>query len=219
MILRFHGHACFELEAGDGTRLCIDPYEAGGFDGAVRLAPLPDHFDAWVATHDHADHCAGHTIPSARRVRPPTVSGPFGLETRRAAHDEFGGRLRGGFVDMIRVEAEGAVVVHLGDLGERLVGAPLAWLRDRPVDALIVPVGGYYTLGPDGAAELAGLVQPRYVVPCHAAEDGVALPELGSRELFVRRFDEPLEAPELELGASVDPPHAPTRVLLLERRG
>jgi L-ascorbate metabolism protein UlaG (beta-lactamase superfamily) len=196
--LRFHGHACFSIEAEDGARLCIDPYESGDFGGAVALPPLPNTFGAWIATHEHSDHNAGHTIPSAERLRAPCTWGAFSIERRSAWHDEFGGRLRGGATDLLRVTVDGCTVLHVGDLGERPTGDLLAWLIETPIDALIVPVGGYFTLGPDGAAELAALLRPRWVVPCHSADDGVRLSQLGPRAPFLARFDEPMSVRELD---------------------
>lgn len=230
MIVRFHGHACFELEAADGTRLCVDPYEAGGFGGAVALPRLPDHFHAWVATHAHPDHDAGHEIPAATRVhvdalRPGTSPrpgapgetsfGPFRIEALRAFHDEFAGLLRSGTTDLLRVTADGTTFVHVGDLGERLVGPALDWLAAVPIDALAVPVGGYFTLGPDGAAELTALLRPRFALPCHASDDGVELAPLGDRARFVERFSRTESRRELDLSQPRD--HDRTSVVLLSR--
>ena len=188
MKLRFLGHACFEVTADDDRRLCIDPFEAGAFDGAVDLPPLDDTFDAWVASHEHADHAAGHAIPSAVRLRPPAPWAGLSIDAIAADHDEFGGRLRGGRTDLLRFSDGDSTLVHLGDIGERPTGRVLDWLLECPIDVLIVPTGGYFTLGPDGAAELSALVQPRFVVPCHAREHGVRLPQLGSVVHFAARF-------------------------------
>ncbi len=187
--VRFHGHACIELQDVDGVRICVDPFESGGFGGAVALPPLPDHFAAWVASHDHVDHSAGHTIPQAERLVAPTRAGRFHVDTHTAFHDEFGGRLRGGSTDALRFTADGVTILHCGDLGERPDGALLAWMQERPIDLLVVPVGGYFTLGPDGAAELTATLAPRFVLPCHSADDGVRLPQLGPRRLFDARFE------------------------------
>src|SRR5690606_14167799 len=72
----------------------------------------------------------------------------------------------------------GLRVVHASDLGERPDGATLAWLRAPRVDVLLAPAGGYFTLGPDGFAELVERAQPRVAVPCHLADQGVRLPQL-----------------------------------------
>lgn len=215
MILRFFGHACFGVQTEE-AHLCIDPFESGGFGGAVTLPPLPDAFTHWIATHEHGDHNAGHTLPSAVRVAAPpagcvTTVGDLRIEATLAAHDEFGGKLRGGLTALLRVTTptpEGPqVIVHCGDLGERPTGALLDWLLETPIDVLIVPVGGYFTLGPDGAAEVVRLVQPRTVVPCHAREHGVSLPELGCVDGFFERVGTPEMRPRIsDTTAETSPP-------------
>lgn len=184
MILRFFGHACFGVEIGS-VSLCIDPYEPGP---NISLPPLPDTFTHWVPTHEHSDHNAGHAIPAAERLRAPARLPGIRIERVGAAHDEFGGRLRGGMTDVLRVTDDaGTTVVHCGDLGERPTGDLLRWLGERPIDVLIVPTGGYFTLGPDGALELARLLQPEATIACHAAEHGANFSELGSVDLLWRR--------------------------------
>lgn len=175
--LTFYGHACFSLEAGR-TTLLLDPYESGALGGAVALPPLPDQFDYVASTHLHVDHSATHTVPSADVLEGEGVAGPFHVERCTAFHDEYRGALRGGTTDVLRIRVNGVTVVHLGDLGERPTGALLDWLRQIPIDALLVPVGGYFTLSPLGAREVVRLLQPRIAVPCHSADDGVTLPQL-----------------------------------------
>lgn len=182
--LTFYGHACFALHA-DGVRLLLDPYEPGSLNGAVQLPALPDHFDAVACTHGHVDHAAVHTVPSAQVLDGDARFGPFTLERYTAHHDEHGGRLRGGSTDLIRIRVHQTCIVHAGDLGERPTGRLLDWLRREPIDALIVPVGGYYTIGPNAARELVRLVAPRRVIPCHSAADGVCLPALAPRDAFL----------------------------------
>lgn len=185
MNLEFFGHACFGIRSED-VRLCVDPFESGAM--VDRPSP-PDRFTHWIATHAHADHSAGHVIPSATQVHAPVSVGPLRIEAHEASHDEFGGRLRGGLTDVLRItDADtGTVVVHCGDLGERPVGPLLRWLNEVPIDLLIVPLGGYFTLGADGALELAELLRPRAVLGCHAAEHGGAFAELASESLATGR--------------------------------
>lgn len=198
MRLRFYGHACFGIQVGD-TSLCIDPYEPGP---QIALPPLPNVFTHWVATHEHTDHNAGHAIPRACRVRPPARLPGVRLERMVAAHDEFGGRLRGGLTDILRLTADdGTTLIHCGDLGERPTGALLRWLTETPVDVLVVPTGGYFTLGPDGALELAELIQPKATAACHAAEHGARFSELGSVGLLWDRVGHTVHDEDVECSA------------------
>lgn len=189
--IELHGHACVSVTFQDGRRLCLDPYESRGFGGAMHLAPLPDHF-AWVAcTHAHTDHAAVHTIPSAVRISTPFVepSGLFALQGRLAPHDEHAGRLRGGLVELLWLRVGATSVLHLGDLGERPGGATLRWLTGRPVDVLVGPAGGHFTLGADGFAELVALVRPRIAVACHTWDDGGRFAEVAGASAVEQRFE------------------------------
>lgn len=195
--LTFLGHACIAVEHPSGWRLCIDPFPEEGFAGHSALDALPDTFTHALATHDHLDHAAFHAVPSARRIGLPAAASPgdvpAGLlvESRLAPHDEYGGRLRGGLVHLVRLvfaPSEGAppvVLLHAGDLGEVPAGPLLAWLRERPVDVLLLPVGGHYVLSPSAALETAHLVRPRCVVPLHARDQGIPLPVMEPLAVFL----------------------------------
>src|SRR5204862_469618 len=53
-----------------------------------------------------------------------------------------------------------------------------------PVDILLVPVGGKYTIGPQEAWEIIEIVEPRVVVPMHYKVGGLTL-DLGKKEPFL----------------------------------
>jgi len=55
--------------------------------------------------------------------------------------------------------------VHLGDLG---VPPDEEQIRKiGKVDVLMLPVGGYYTMGPEDAKKTVELLHPRVVIPMH----------------------------------------------------
>ena len=41
--LTYYGHSSFLLEAADGTRVILDPYRAGSFNGALRYGAHHRH--------------------------------------------------------------------------------------------------------------------------------------------------------------------------------
>jgi L-ascorbate metabolism protein UlaG (beta-lactamase superfamily) len=188
VIVTFCGHATFDVTLPDGRRLCLDPYQAGGFGGLVALPPLPDHFDLALCSHEHGDHNAVEAIPAARRIAAPFADNTLRIDGVVAPHDEHGGRLRGGLVTLHRISAGGVTLVHCGDLGERPAGALLDWLRERPIDLLLAPAGGHFTLGPDAFCELVALTQPALSMPCHTADDGTRFAELAPVAWVERRF-------------------------------
>lgn len=203
LTIRFHGHACFGLDLPDGSSLCIDPFEAGGFGGLLGMPPIPDRYSRVVCTHEHADHNATHAVPSARRIAVQHREPGLVIDTFTAPHDEHGGRLRTGLVSLLRVKAGGATIVHLSDLGERPHGPLLRWLLEQPIDLLIGPVGGYFTLDADGFAEIVALVKPRFALGCHSAEDGARLPDLDDLSLLYARLGPALVGATLTVDEAV----------------
>src|SRR5262249_35862910 len=67
------------------------------------------------------------------------------------------------------IEADGLRIVHLGDLGHVLTKAQLeTFKRMGPIDVLMVPVGGVYTLNGTDAKTVVDQLKPRqYIVPMH----------------------------------------------------
>ncbi len=164
MWLRFYGHATIALEVDEQT-LLIDPYEPGGFGGLMRYAPITAPVDWVVCSHQHADHCAVAGLKGRARLIEAGRAGPFHITRHTLAHDEYEGRRRGGMVDALVIEAQGLRVVHLSDVGQSPTPELVAALR-RP-DALVVPVGGYYTIGAAQAWEWARRLDPGCALPVH----------------------------------------------------
>lgn len=185
----FWGHACFGIHRGSNAVLLIDPFDPEGLGTTPGPPAIPTQYPYVIATHEHSDHAAFHTQPNAQRVYPDFSDAARNLhiDARTAAHDEFGGRLRGGTTHLLDVQIAGLRIVHCGDLGERPVGDLLAWIQHPTPDLLIVPAGGYFTLGADGASELANAVQPRHVIFCHTRDDGLPLPQLSTRAVISER--------------------------------
>jgi L-ascorbate metabolism protein UlaG (beta-lactamase superfamily) len=167
MKITYYGHSSFLLEAGDGTRVILDPYRAGAYDGAFRYGAITDSADAVVATHMHDDHggvddIAGHPEkliqPSAATIGSVKITG-IGV-----AHDAEGGRSRGKNT-IVTVDDGDIRLVHLGDLGHLLDAKTIAAIGR--VDVLMVPVGGFFTIDYKQAAQVVDSLAPRVVVPMH----------------------------------------------------
>jgi L-ascorbate metabolism protein UlaG (beta-lactamase superfamily) len=186
--VRFYGHACFRLCVEHGPSICIDPYRPGSLGGSVILEPIPDTFDYIVCSHGHVDHSATNTMASGQVLDADYETQEFSVRRHQVFHDEFGGRLRGGTTDILTFDLGEHRIVHMGDIGERLTAQQIADWQPGSIDLLLVPVGGYFTLGADGAFELVEKLRPSFVVPCHAANQGVTLPQLADYSHFTRRF-------------------------------
>ncbi len=175
VLLKWHGHACFEIIYG-GKSLLIDPHDGGSL--GVGFEPPRARPDYVLVTHEHYDHNAVGVVAGPETVvvreRVGVFSlGPFRVKGVRLPHDEFGGRIRG-FVVAYRIEAGGVSIVHLSDLGRRLEEGEARELG--PTDIVLAPVGGVYTLHPRAALESSELLGARVLVPMHYWLPGMQLP-------------------------------------------
>lgn len=186
--IEFFGHACFGLFFDDGPTICVDPYAPELFPDFNRLTAIDEEFDYVISTHAHADHSSFDQVEPSARLYSPSCVGGVTITHHEVFHDEYGGRLRGGTTRMTSFRRDGIHVLHAGDIGERITAVQQRTFDLGTIDVLIVPVGGYYTLGPDGAFDLTTQLSPRWVVPCHAREHGIALPRLGDAHSFIERF-------------------------------
>ena len=56
MKVKWYGHAAFLLTSDQGFKMITDPYEPGGFGGAIGYGRIPDEAHVVLVSHDHADH-------------------------------------------------------------------------------------------------------------------------------------------------------------------
>lgn len=174
MRISWLGHACFMVEH-EGYRVVLDPFcdVPGCRDTSVEAEKV-------LCSHGHYDHhyTDGVTLHGGKES-------PFTVETVATCHDEKGGTLRGeNTVHCLR--AGGLSVVHLGDLGHLLSEEQAAALRG--CDALLIPVGGTYTLDAAGAAAVIQKLQPRVVIPMHYRGESFGFDNIDTVEPFLAHF-------------------------------
>lgn len=189
MRLTYYGHASFLLESG-GTTILIDPFnEKCGY-------PFPTVSPTAVTvSHEHFDHnyveVAGGSPKVIRGLREGGKDwadvaervGPVRLSGVKTYHDGSQGSERGRNV-MFIFEAEDLRLVHAGDLGHTLSQDQVAALGRA--DVLLLPVGGYYTIGPKEADVVIGQLRPRLVVPMHYKTDVNKDWPIGTVDEFLR---------------------------------
>lgn len=163
MILSCIGHAEFLLELENGMRLVTDPY-----DECCGYPQLHVETDAVLVSHQHHDHNAIDQVKGFSRVVDAAGAHTLAPDVRVTAvpcyHDEVQGAKRGGNL-MFLIEAEGLRIAHLGDLGHLPTAEQVATLS--PVDVLMLPVGGYYTIDAAQAREVAHLLCAQVILPMH----------------------------------------------------
>lgn len=163
MRIQYIGHSCFYFVTDAGVRLVIDPY-----DTSIGLTPVNVTADIALVTHHHFDHdCmdgvhgdytlidgAGAFEVSGVRIHGITVP-----------HDADGGTVRG-FVTAYLIETDGLRLLHLGDVGDMPPEEFFAAVGS-PVDVLMIPVGGRYTVDAAGALAICERLNPNMVIPMH----------------------------------------------------
>lgn len=174
MQVEWYGQSAFRLTGRD-TTVFIDPF--GDTSGLAARGIQFDYppiegvsADLLLITHEHFDHNGGDAIggdPMVVRLSTwPRPETPVGELTWIASeHDPAAGTQRGPNL-IFGFELDGLSVCHFGDFGQTA-------LRDEQaaaigsVDLLFLPVGGGPTIDAAQAAEIVGIVEPRWVVPMH----------------------------------------------------
>jgi L-ascorbate metabolism protein UlaG (beta-lactamase superfamily) len=185
MKVKWYGHSAFLLTSSQGLKIITDPYEPGGFGGAIGYGRIPDEANVVLVSHDHADHNHVKGLPGK-----PTVVNNSGahslknLEVRGIAahHDEGQGSQRGGNT-IFCFALDGLQVCHLGDLGHIPTEQQIKQIG--PVDLLLLPVGGVYTIDPSQATLTVQKLNPRVIIPMHFKTPRCGFP-LASVEEFTK---------------------------------
>ena len=176
MKIKYLGHAAFLITSSDGTKVLIDPYEAGCFDGAVKHGKIDVQADVVTCSHQHADHYGIKDLPSGYELvegaGEHTVKG-ISIHGVATYHDESRGSERGENV-IFALEIDGMRLVHLGDLGHPLSDDEVE--RIGRVDILLVPVGGYFTIDASVAQDTVNKLNPKLVIPMHYKTESVDFP-------------------------------------------
>jgi len=174
MTIKFLGHASFLITSEDGVRIITDPYEPGGYDGALRYGPITDEADIVTVSHDHADHNYVDGVPGNPVVvtKSAEVSG-ISFRVIDSYHDNAQGAERGPN-RIFCFAVDGIRVCHLGDLGHLLSTEQATSIGD--VDVLLIPVGGHFAIDAQGATQVIDQLKPAVAIPMHYKTPKVDFP-------------------------------------------
>ncbi|RLC30017.1 MAG: MBL fold metallo-hydrolase [Deltaproteobacteria bacterium] len=200
MKIKWNGHASFTITATDGTVLVTDPYDPEGYGGVLTYEPVRDQADAVLVSHDHADHNFVKGLPGSPQViKNSGQIRDIRIKGIPVHHDESGGSERGDNM-MFVFTIDGVTICFAGDLGHQLSEDQVAAIG--PVDLLLIPVGGTYTVDAAGAARVIKALKPRLTIPMHFKTDKCNLPIAGV-EAFLAQMEnvKSLHQNEIELSA------------------
>lgn len=181
--VKWLGHAAFEIEL-DGKIVYIDPWITNP-RSPIKLEDIKSA-DYVVVTHDHGDHL-GEAFEITRKTG-AFIVGIYELSLMakengidRVICGNIGGPMRTKDLEFILTPAfhsgeklqptgivirgEESTIYHAGDTGlfsdMRLIGELY-----KPNIALL-PIGGYFTMGPREAAKAVEFLKPDVVIPMH----------------------------------------------------
>ena len=187
MKVTFIGHAAVEIKT-EKHSLLIDPFITG--NPVAKHKPEDFQPDVILLTHGHADHL-GDAIPISKRTGAPIISifelatycqsqgakaigmnigGPgrfaFGtVQLTPAVHSSsHDGHYLGEPCGIVLTTLDNRKIYHAGDTA--LFG-DMALIGKLGLDLAFLPIGSYYTMDPDAAAEAVQLLKPKIVIPIH----------------------------------------------------
>ncbi|MDE7380426.1 MAG: MBL fold metallo-hydrolase [Clostridia bacterium] len=183
MKIKYLGHSAFLLTESTGTAIVCDPY-----DSSVGFKMPKVSADAVTVSHHHYDHDNVKAVDGNPIVldKEQGYSLPgVVINAVKSFHDEVGGKKRGENV-IFKFRMDGLDVCHLGDLGEQCSSELIESIL--PVNVLLIPVGGTYTIDAETAKEYVDRIMPDIVIPMHYRVKGCEL-DIDKVDEFVSLFD------------------------------
>ncbi len=194
LLIRWHGHSCFEIT--NTTTIVLDPH-----DGKSIGIPAPTvSADIVLISHNHSDHNSVKTVEKEGTKiiadgRKRTI-GDLTIKGFQSFHDKSNGEKRGENT-IYKFSIDDILFTHLGDLGHTLDEKSTDFFEE--IDILFIPVGGTYTIDAADAWIVVKKLKPKIVIPMHYKIEGLSLPIAG-----VDEFLEQSPYPVLRVGNEID---------------
>jgi|ETNmetMinimDraft_15_1059895.scaffolds.fasta_scaffold27647_2 L-ascorbate metabolism protein UlaG (beta-lactamase superfamily) len=214
MLIKWHGHSCFEIIAKSPLNKLREPesvelknspessilrksqinpedlahgksyfrksiiWVTDPHDGkSLGLKKPGGQADFITISHRHFDHDKARFFKTEKTkiIHKPGRIHYLGVETEglETFHDMSRGKERGKNI-LFSVSINRIRLVHMGDLGHKLIPGELAKLHN--IDIIFIPVGGIFTIGPKVAWNVISEIKPRVAVPMHYNLPGLSLP-------------------------------------------
>jgi L-ascorbate metabolism protein UlaG (beta-lactamase superfamily) len=189
------GHSTMLVQTAKGTNILIDPFIAGN-PSYPKSFSLPSKIQFILLSHGHSDHISD-AVPVANRhgstvvaifelaayIGKKGVANTIGMNLggtvqlgdvaatmveakhSSAAEDAHGTHDVGVAAGFVLTVEDGTVLYHSGDTA---VFGDMALIRELYAPkAIMIPIGGHFTMGPKEAAIAVRLLGPQVVLPMH----------------------------------------------------
>lgn len=188
--ITWFGHSAFALRTGDHDVL-IDPFLDDSPTATVKSGDVAADFI--LLTHGHFDH-VGDTVAIAQRTGATVVANfeignwlvKQGLAEEKVVAMNFGGstQLAFGAVKMTIAHHTsglpdgsyggnpGGYVIDLPEgrvyfAGDTALTLDMKLIGMAGLELAVLPIGDFYTMGPEDSVEAIKLLNPKRVLPCH----------------------------------------------------
>ena len=181
--INWFGQSCFQIITPAGKKIVTDPHFIEAFGEKKPEADLV------LISHEHSDHNQVNSIPNFKEKKPKVIRGlktaginkldwnPVdekweGVQIRSFGtyHDESEGTKRGKN-SMFILNIDGIIICHCGDLGHEFTPKQIKAIG--PIDVLLIPVGGIFTINGRAAVDVVDQIKPRlFVLPMHYGVEG-----------------------------------------------
>jgi L-ascorbate metabolism protein UlaG (beta-lactamase superfamily) len=192
--VRWLGHAALLFES-DGLSVLVDPFLTGNPKSAVKADEL--HPNLILISHGHGDHVGdavsiarrtGATVVANYEIAEWLQQLPQGLSSHQVRGLQHGGS----FVFDAKIRVKLTLAFHgsvlpdgtyggnpcgfvltfpdgfkVYDAADTALFGDMSLIGDEGLDLAVLPIGDYYTMGPDDAVKALKLLRPRFVVPIH----------------------------------------------------
>jgi L-ascorbate metabolism protein UlaG (beta-lactamase superfamily) len=188
MQISWLGHSCFLLISDKGTRIVTDPFDARAYAGQLRYKPIDVAADVVTISHmSHGDHNFADAVKGHKLMKTKAKETTFedvrifGVASH---HDRSHGAERGENTIFV-FNIDDIAVAHLGDLGHVIGEAQTRAMG--PIDVVLCPVGGTYTIDANEADETIAKLYPKIVIPMHYKTPHCSFPIDGIETFTVGR--------------------------------